>query len=553
MRAVEGRKVTINNLRDRRDSPRGERMADWVDSRLGLYTIAKANMRKIFPDHWSFMLGEVCLWSFVVLILTGIYLTFFFHPSMNEIAYHGSYAPLNGITMSEAFASTLDISFDVRGGLLIRQMHHWAALIMVAGMLIHMMRHFFTGSFRKPREVNWMFGWTMLVLGMFEGFVGYSLPDDLLSGTGLRFVEGAILSVPIVGTYLAMFFFGGEFPGTEIVPRLYSVHILLLPALIAALIVVHMILLVYHKHTQWPGPGRTNRNVVGMPFLPVYLAKTSGFFFLVASVIAAMSAIASINPVWTYGPYRPDQVSTNAQPDWYMGFSEGLIRVMPGWEINAAGHTLNLGVLIPLIVFPTVLLTIGLYPFFESWITGDKREHHLLDRPRNRPVRTGLGVAWLSVYFLLLVGGGNDLFATRFHLSINSVTWFIRIALFVGPVVAFLITKRICLGLQNRDKRKVLHGRETGTIRRLPHGEYIEVHQDLSPAERHTLTAHEQYQPLDPGAAEDANGIPRKPSRRDQLRTRLSRAYFGPSAQVAKPTREELRHNEEETTHSIEH
>ncbi|GHH31240.1 hypothetical protein GCM10018780_91830 [Streptomyces lanatus] len=192
--------MTITNLRDQRDSPRGERLADWADSRLGLYAIAKANMRKIFPDHWSFMLGEVCLWSFVVLVLTGIYLTFFFHPSMNEIVYQGSYKPLNGITTSEAFASTLDISFDVRGGLLIRQMHHWAALIMVAGMFIHMMRHFFTGSFRKPREVNWMFGWTMLVLGMFEGFVGYSLPDDLLSGTGLRFVEGAILSVPIIGT-----------------------------------------------------------------------------------------------------------------------------------------------------------------------------------------------------------------------------------------------------------------------------------------------------------------------------------------------------------------
>ncbi len=526
--------------RDRRDSPRGERLADWADARLGVYTIAKANMRKIFPDHWSFMLGEVCLWSFVVLILTGIYLTFFFHPSMNEIVYQGSYTPLNGLTMSEAFASTLDISFDIRGGLLIRQMHHWAALIFVAGMFVHMMRHFFTGSFRKPREINWMFGWSMLVLGMFEGFVGYSLPDDLLSGTGLRFVEGAILSMPIIGTYLSMLFFGGEFPGTDIIPRFYSVHVLLIPALITALIVAHMLLLVYHKHTQWPGPGRTNRNVVGMPFLPVYLAKTSGFFFLVTSVIAILSAIASINPVWTYGPYRPDQVSTDAQPDWYMGFSEGLIRIMPGWEINMAGHTLNLGILIPLTAFPIILLAIGLYPFFESWITGDNREHHLLDRPRNRPVRTGLGVAWLSVYFLLLIGGGNDLLATHFHLSINSVTWFIRIAVFAVPVAAFLITKHICLGLQSRDKERVLHGKETGTIRRLPHGEYVEVHEPLSPAARYTLTAHEQYQPLEPGATEVSDGIPPKLSRREQLKARLSAGYFGPSAQVSKPTKEDI-------------
>ncbi|MFJ9729520.1 cytochrome bc complex cytochrome b subunit [Streptomyces sp. NPDC101209] len=548
---LERAQVTTHNLKKQRGSSRGERLADWADARLGLYTMAKTNMRKIFPDHWSFMLGEVCLWSFAVLILTGIYLTFFFHPSMNEVVYHGSYRPLNGITMSEAFASTLNISFEVRGGLLIRQMHHWAALIMVAGMFIHMMRHFFTGSFRKPREMNWVFGWIMLILGMFEGFVGYSLPDDLLSGTGLRFVEGAILSVPIVGTYLTMFFFGGEFPGTDIVPRLYSVHVLLLPAIIAALIVVHMMLLVYHKHTQWAGPGRTNRNVVGMPFLPVYLAKTSGFFFLVSSVIAAISAVASINPVWTYGPYRPDQVSTDAQPDWYMGFSEGLIRIMPGWEINVGGHTLNLGVLIPLIVFPIVLLTIGLYPFFEGWVTGDSAEHHVLDRPRNRPVRTGLGVAWLSAYFLLLLGGGNDLFATRFHLSINSVTWSIRIALFVVPVAAFLVTRRICLSLQSRDNEKILHGKETGVIRRLPHGEYVEVHKSLTAAELHTLTAHEQYAPFDPGPAHDANGIPRKLSHRDRIRMRLSRGFYGPSSQVAKPTQAELQ--QEETMHGIEH
>ncbi|WP_432190640.1 cytochrome bc1 complex cytochrome b subunit [Streptomyces sp. Tue6028] len=544
--------MTITNTEDQRESPPGERLADWVDSRLGLYTIAKANMRKIFPDHWSFMLGEVCLWSFVVLLLTGIYLTAFFHPSMNEVIYNGSYKPLNGIAMSEAYSSTLHISFDVRGGLLIRQMHHWAALVFLAGMLVHMMRHFFTGSFRKPREVNWIFGWILLVLGMFEGFVGYSLPDDLLSGTGLRFLEGAILSVPIVGTYLSMFLFGGEFPSTEIVSRFYSVHILLFPALFVALIVVHLILLVYHKHTQWPGPGKTNRNVVGMPFLPVYVAKATGFFFLVSSVLAILSAIASINPVWTYGPYRPDQVSTDAQPDWYMGFAEGLIRIMPGWEINVAGHTLVLGVLIPLIVFPIVMLAIGLYPFFEGWLTGDKREHHLLDRPRNRPVRTGFGVAWLSVYFILLAGGGNDLFATSFHLSINAFTWVTRVALFVVPVAAFLITKRICLGLQLRDKEKVLHGKETGIIRRLPHGEYVEVHKPLDPAELHILTAHEQYQPLDPGPQMDANGVPRKLSHRERVKARLVRGYFGPSSQVIKPTREEVQHNKHEITHSTE-
>ncbi|MFD7908145.1 cytochrome bc complex cytochrome b subunit, partial [Kitasatospora sp. NPDC059747] len=445
-----------------------EAAADWTDGRLGIYSLAKANLRKIFPDHWSFMLGEICLYSFVIIILTGVYLTLFFKPSMAEVVYNGSYVPLKGIGMSEAYASTVNISFEVRGGLLIRQIHHWAALVFVAAMLVHMMRVFFTGAFRKPREINWVFGFLLLVLGMFDGFFGYSLPDDLLSGTGIRFMEGAILAVPLVGTYIQMFLYGGEFPGTDIIPRFFTIHVLLIPGIMLGLLVAHLILVFYHKHTQWAGPGKTEKNVVGMPLMPVYMAKAGGFFFLVFGIIAAISAIASINPIWAYGPYRPDQVSTDAQPDWYMGFSEGLIRVMPGWEISLWGHTLNLGVFVPLMIFPLVLVAIAVYPFIEGWITGDKREHHILDRPRNAPVRTALGAAWISLYLVLLIGGGNDLFATHFHLSLNSITYFVRAGFFVVPVITFIVTKRWCLGLQRRDKEKVLHGRETGVIKRLP-------------------------------------------------------------------------------------
>ncbi|MBQ1161457.1 ubiquinol-cytochrome c reductase cytochrome b subunit [Streptomyces sp. A73] len=524
----------------KKKAPAGERVADWADGRLGLYSLAKANMRKIFPDHWSFMLGEVALYSFIIIILTGVYLTLFFHPSMAEVEYHGSYTPMHGVRMSEAFASTLDISFDVRGGLLVRQIHHWAALIFLAAMFVHMMRVFFTGAFRKPREVNWVFGFLLFVLGMFTGFTGYSLPDDLLSGTGVRFMEGAILSVPIVGTYLSMFLFGGEFPGDDFVARFYSIHILLLPGIMLGLLVAHLILVFYHKHTQFAGPGRKNTNVVGMPLLPVYMAKAGGFFFLVFGVISAIAALFTINPIWVLGPYRPDQVSTNAQPDWYMGFSEGLIRVMPGWEINLWGHTLALGVAIPLvIVFPLVLVVIAMYPFIEAWVTGDKREHHIADRPRNAPTRTGFGAAWITWYFVLLVGGGNDLWATHFHLSINAITWFVRIAFFVLPVLVFWVTRRICLGLQRKDREKVLHGRETGTIKRLPHGEFVEIHEPLSQEHLHTLTAHDQYQPVEIGPLSDENGVERKVSRGQKLRARLSKGYFGESGQIPKPTREE--------------
>ncbi|GHG34381.1 MULTISPECIES: cytochrome bc1 complex cytochrome b subunit [Streptomyces] len=530
---------TVTNTQKK--APAGERVADWADGRLGIYTLAKANMRKIFPDHWSFMLGEICLYSFLIIILTGVYLTMFFHPSMNEVEYAGSYVPLQGQLMSEAFNSTMHISFEVRGGLLIRQIHHWAALIFLAGMFVHMMRVFFTGAFRKPREINWLFGFLLFFLGMFTGFTGYSLPDDLLSGTGVRFMQGAILSVPIVGTYLSMFLFGGEFPGGDFVARFYSAHVLLLPGIMLGLVVAHLILVFVHKHTHFEGPGRTNKNVVGMPLLPVYMAKAGGFFFLVFGVIAIVAAVASINPIWAIGPYRPDQVSTGAQPDWYMGFAEGLIRVMPGWEINLWGHTLVLGVMIPLAIFPAVLAAIAVYPFIESWITGDKREHHIAQRPRNAPTRTAFGVAWITAYMIMLVGGGNDLWATHFHLSINSITWFVRIFFFVGPVIAFIVTKRICLGLQRRDKDKVLHGRESGIIKRLPHGEFVEVHEPLSQGELYKLTAHEQYEPAALPPAVDENGVQRKIGAMEKLRVKLNKGYYGDDNQVAKPTLEEYK------------
>ncbi|MBC9724614.1 cytochrome bc complex cytochrome b subunit [Streptomyces sp. TRM68367] len=520
---------------------RGEKVADWADGRLGIYALAKSQMRKVFPDHWSFMLGEVCLYSFLVLILTGVYLTLFFEPSSAEVVYDGSYTPLNGVVMTRAFESTLDITFDVRGGLLIRQIHHWAALVFVVGMLAHMMRVFFTGAFRKPRELNWLFGWTLLMLGIITGLTGYSLPDDLLSGTGVRFAQGAILSVPIVGTYLSFFLFGGEFPGDDIIARLYPVHILLLPGIMLGLVAAHLILVFYHKHTQYPGPGRNEKSVVGMPFLPVYMAKAGGFFFLVFGVLALMGGIAQINPVWAYGPYRPDLVTTGAQPDWYLGFSEGLIRVMPGWEINLWGHTLALGVFIPFALFPLVMLAIAVYPFIEAWITGDRREHHILDRPRNAPVRTGLGVAWLSLYGVLLIGGGNDIVATHLHLSINAITWFVRIAVFVVPVIAFSVTKRICLALQRRDRAKVLHGRETGTIKRLPHGEFIEIHEPVSRGQLFTLTQHEQNPPYELGPLVDAGGVRRRARPSQRLRARLAKAMFGPKTRIQKPTVEEFR------------
>jgi ubiquinol-cytochrome c reductase cytochrome b subunit len=511
----------------------------WLDDRLGLGTLGKKQLRKVFPDHWSFMLGEIALWSFVVILLSGVFLTFWFKPSMAEVEYMGSYAQLRGLHMSEAYASTLDLSFDVRGGLLMRQIHHWAANLFIAAMFVHMLRVLLTGAYRKPRELNYLIGATLLVLGILEGFAGYSLPDDLLSGTGLRIAEGLMRSVPVIGTYVSFFVFGGEFPGDDFISRLYTVHVLLIPGLILALITAHMLLLVYHKHTQFPGPGRTNQNVVGYPLLPVYAAKAGGFFFIVFGVTALMGALMQINPVWKYGPYNPAEVTAGSQPDWYMGIAEGLLRIMPGWETHLFGFTLSWNVFIPGVLAPGVLLTVTLlYPFIEHWVTGDNRDHHLLERPRNAPTRTAIVMTLVTIYGLMWAAGGNDIIADQFDLDLNAITLFMRVAIFVVPVLVFIVTKRICIALQRSDRDKVLHGMETGVIMRLPHGEYIEKHAPLSQDEVWTLTAHERREVLADPATEDINGVVNPGTRKQRLRAKMSRFWYGDDVQ--KPTRAEL-------------
>jgi ubiquinol-cytochrome c reductase cytochrome b subunit len=514
-------------------------IANWADERLGIATSAKKQIRKVFPDHWSFMLGEIALWSFVILLLTGVFLSLWFNPSMGEVVYNGSYSQLRGIHMSEAYNSTLHISFDVRAGLLMRQMHHWAAMLFIASMLVHMMRVFLTGAFRKPRELNWIIGGVLLLLGILEGFAGYSLPDDLLSGTGLRIADGLIKATPVLGSYMSFFMFGGEFPGDQIIPRLYTAHILLIPGLLLALIAAHMLLLVYHKHTQWPGPGKTEDNVVGYPMMPVYAAKAGGFFFIVFGVVALMGGLMTINPVWRFGPYNPAEVTAGSQPDWYMGLAEGLLRIMPGWETHIFGITMSWNIFLPGQIAPIALLSIVLaYPFIEQWITGDKREHHLLQRPRNAPTRTAFLAMMVTVYGLLWAAGGNDILATTFHMDLNLITYFMRGAIFVVPPLVFIVAKRWCISLQRHDNDMLLHGYESGVIMRDAQGGYSERHLPLSNDHAYTLTARERDEVYAGVSGTDANGVSAPSARIDQARAKLSKAWF--ATNVQKPTAEEL-------------
>ncbi|GLK18726.1 cytochrome b [Herbiconiux flava] len=471
--------------------------ANYLDERTSISAVVKEFGRKIFPDHWSFMLGEVALYSFVVIILSGTFLTFFFQASMVETHYDGAFVPLKGVEMSAAMDSALHISFDVRGGLLVRQIHHWAALLFIASIGLHMLRVFFTGAFRKPRELNWMIGFVLFVLAMAEGFTGYSLPDDLLSGNGLRIIDGLIKGIPFIGTWTSFLLFGGEFPGTAIVGRLYTLHILLLPAILVAFLALHLVFVVVHKHTQFAGPGRTEKNVIGYPILPVYAAKAGGFFFLVFGVIALMASFFTINPIWNYGPYDPSPVSAGTQPDWYIGFADGALRLIPpGWEFVWLNHTWSINILVPVVALVLLLLFVAIYPFVESWVTGDKREHHILDRPRNAPTRTAIGAAGVTFYAALWAAASSDLMATHFQLSIEGVIHVVQAWAVLGPFVAYFITKRVCIGLMKKDREIVLHGYESGRIVRLPGGEYIEVHEQLDDYERWKLVDYESFEPI---------------------------------------------------------
>jgi ubiquinol-cytochrome c reductase cytochrome b subunit len=477
---------------------------DAIDSRYHPSAAVRRQLNKVFPTHWSFLLGEIALYSFIVLLITGVYLTLFFDASMAEVVYDGVYQPLRGVEMSKAFASTLDISFEVRGGLFVRQIHHWAALMFAAAIMVHLARIFFTGAFRRPREANWVIGSLLLILAMFEGYFGYSLPDDLLSGIGLRAALSSLtMGIPLVGTWLHWALFGGDFPCGGLgyqcsadgvfVPRMYALHILLIPGIILALIGVHLALVWFQKHTQFPGPGRTETNVVGVRVMPVFAVKSGAFFAMVTGILGLMGGLLQINPIWQLGPYKPSQVSAGSQPDFYMMWTEGLARIWPAWEFYPFGHTIPAAVAVALIMGLVFTLLIA-YPFLERKVTGDDAHHNLLQRPRDVPVRTAIGAMAIAFYMVLTLAAMNDVIAWKFHISLNATTWIGRIGMVVLPAIVYYITYRWCVGLQRSDRAVLEHGIETGIIKRLPHGAYIELHQPLGPVDEHGHPIPLEYQ-----------------------------------------------------------
>jgi len=441
------------------------RLLNWFDERLGAASFAKKSLRKVFPDHWSFMLGEVAMYSFIILVVTGTFLSFFYVPDVRQVIYHGPYKPLDGQPMSAAYASVLRISFEVRAGLVFRQIHHWAALVMTGAVVFHAIRVFFTGAFRKPREINWVLGVVLLLLTIGIGFAGYSLPDDLLSGTGLRIGYSIALSTPVVGTWLAFLVFGGEYPAPDILNRLFVLHVMILPALIAGVMGAHLAIIWRQKHTNFPARDLTNDRIRGPRLWPRYAFASVGLFFVLFGVLALLGGTAQINPIWIYGPYHPITASGASQPDWYMGFTEGAVRLFPGWEIRLFGHEIPEpffpGALLPGVIFGGMLL----WPWIERLFTKDTLEHNLLQHPRDVPWRTAVGAATITFLGVLTIAGASDVLASSVDISVEAMTAILRWVAIVLPAVALFVTYYLCRELRSGDIHPVKESKIT-TVRR---------------------------------------------------------------------------------------
>ncbi|GAA2209605.1 ubiquinol-cytochrome c reductase cytochrome b subunit [Nonomuraea monospora] len=445
-----------------------------------------AKRRSFQFSHWSFMFAEIAVWSFVVLLVTGALLMLVYVPSMAQVTYDGSYGPLRGLFVSAAFDSTMHLSLEVRGGLLIRQMHHWAALVFVAAVALQLLRMFLTGAFRRPRTGQWLLWVTLLALAMAAGETGNALPDDMLSGGSLWLMLSVVQSIPVVGSWAMSLLFGSGFPGDTIIPVLYGAH-LVIPLVMGALLIGRELLVRRNGHSRFVAslPGRRNAR-------PLMAVATFGMLIILGFGF-------QIAPIWLYSPAKPTHISAGSVPDWYMGFLDGALRIMPGWELTLGDYTLSLAVLVPTLVVPGAFFTaLAAYPIAErllaarrerrdplgrpksaSRLASEKRGRDVLDRPRDTPVKTAIAAAGIAFYGLLWAAAANDQLAHQFQLNVNTVTVFFRWAVLIGPVVAFVLTRWICLALQQSERHEAEHGVETGIITRSPDGGF---HERLEPA-----------------------------------------------------------------------
>jgi ubiquinol-cytochrome c reductase cytochrome b subunit len=426
----------------------------FLDDRFGSNAGARFFLRKIYPDHWSFYLGEFALYAFMLLVATGVWLTFVYQANP-----------------ADAYDSVVSLSRAAPIGYLMRQVHHWSAVAFVAAILIHMARIFFTAAFRKPRELNWVVGVTMLILASLTGFTGYSLPNDALSGVGLRIADSVLLAVPFIGNWASDVFTGGGFPGPLILQHLYTIHVYFLPVVIALLLSAHLCMLVYQKHTQFV---REPQNVVGRRFWPDYALRTLTALGATVAVILALAATVEINPIDVYGPYKDWTAPNPAVPDWYAAFLDGGLRIGPSFEFTIFGHPIP-ALFLPAVVMPLVVLSIVIaWPWIDAAFTRDHAKHDVLVPPTFAPWRVGFGSGLIAAGTFLTLAASDDAQALAIHQPVQSMVTFYRILVPLGSLLVGVLAGLFARELR---RRSAAHGTESERVvalRRNEHGGFDE-------------------------------------------------------------------------------
>ncbi|ELZ32547.1 menaquinol-cytochrome c reductase cytochrome b subunit precursor [Halogeometricum pallidum JCM 14848] len=467
-----------DRLADRADDA-GRRAYDWLDRRFDLDG-GRSFLGKAFPAEDSFLLGEVALFCFVVLALTGMFLGMFFEPSTSDVEYEGSVAAFQGQEVPEAFASVLHITYDIPFGMFIRRMHHWAAHLFVASIGLHMLRVFFTGAYRNPREANWVVGTGLAGLAMGAAYTGYALPFDEFAATATGIGYNLATSVPFAGDVLGKVVFGGEFPSSATIPRLYFLHVLVIPVAIAGLLAIHMAILVRQKHTEaprdddvvGPSPPRSNRVtdgdavgdggaagtvdrdddsvVVGLPAFPNQAAVSVVVFFLTLATLAVLGGFLPVHNIAEYGPNNPAGTPELIMPDWFLMWVYGFLKLLPSWmsfTVPVAGVHVSTefigGIVLPTLVFGAV----AVWPFV------DYRADpvHFTANPLDRPRQTAVGVAAIQFIMIASIAGMNNLLSRALGVETGVVNPVLTAALVAVPAVSGYLTYRLLDGGEGAD------------------------------------------------------------------------------------------------------
>lgn len=420
-------------------TPLVDRLFDMLDERVAHRHVGEAASRKIFPSHWSFLLGEVALISFLVLVGTGIFLTMFYVPSAEQTVYEGSSAVHQGRELPEAYESVVRLTHDVNAGLLVRRVHRAASHLFIFATLAHFARIVLTGAFQRPREPNYHIGLALLLLAVATGWVGHNLPLDTLAVTSYRIFYAMALSVPWVGDPVALWIFGGEFPTTQMISRFFSVHVLWLPLTITGVITLHMLLVLRQQHTQAPEEGVDGQTtVVGEPLWPWQAVTTMVLFLLVVGILAASAVLVPWSDVDYVGPYRLGSVVNQSHPDWFLIWVEGLLRLVPAFELDLLGATWTqvfvVGTAVPLLVVALLFA----YPWIERRTVGPTGNVHVLDHPLDVPFRAGMVAFSVTFFLVATVAGAHDVVARLLFAPIELVTWVLQAAILVLPPAAGL-------------------------------------------------------------------------------------------------------------------